>query len=142
MKTQKFGISLHIFVLIIAFLLSPPAFDRLTSSLDGFVQYLLSLAFLLVMFYVCFLWLVPTYLAVKRTALFVIWVLIAANLITFIGYTTLQVSHLLITHSGEGFRYSLAMHFSGFHAILMAALFGSLFRAVYEWHSLLPANRN
>jgi hypothetical protein len=142
MKTQKFGITFHMVVLLIALILSPPDLERLTGSFDGFFQDLLALVFLLIMFYVCFFWLVPIYLGTKRTALFVIWVFFLANLVTFIGYMSLQLAHLGITHSGEGFRYSLAMHFSGFHAILMAALFGSLFRAVYEWYSLLPAKRN
>jgi hypothetical protein len=142
MKTKKFGIALHIVVLLIALLLSPPALERLTGSFDGFLQYMISLVFLLVMFYICFLWLVPVYLADKQTALFVLLVFMAANLVTFAGYSSLQLAHLAITHSGEGFRYSLAMHNSGFHAITMAGLFGTIFRAVYEWFDLMPAKRN
>jgi hypothetical protein len=141
MKTQKFGITLHLAVLAIAILLSPPDLSRL-GSLDGFVQFLLSIAFLLAMFYTCFLWLVPAYLAEKQTALFVLMVFIAANLMTFIGYSLLQLAHLGITGSGVGFMYSPGMHFSGFHAMIMAALFGSLFRVVYAWFGLLPSKKN
>jgi hypothetical protein len=142
MKSQKFGITLHLTVLILACLLSPPSFERLFSSPDGFLHYLLSLFFLLAMFYICFLWLVPAYLTVKRTALFVLLVFVAANLVTFIGYSSLQLSHRILTHSGEGFFYSAAMHFSGFHAITMAALFGTLFRVVYEWYRIIPAEKH
>jgi hypothetical protein len=142
MKTKKFGISLHLVVLLIALLLSPPSLERLTGSLEGFFQFVFAILFLLIMFYVSFYWLVPAYLAEKRVALFVILFLIMANGLTFVGYITLQLSHLGFTHSGEGLKYSLSMHFSGFHAITMAALFGSLFRVVYEWYSLLPVKKN
>ena len=142
MKTKQFGITLHLVVLLLAVLLSPPDLSRLTGSFDGFMQFVVSIVFLLVGFYTCFYWLVPVYLAEKRTALFVLLAVIAANVITVVGYMVLQFSHMAFAPSGEGLRYNLSMHFSGFHAILMAILFGSLFRVVYEWFGLIPAGKN
>lgn len=141
MKTKKFPISLHIIVVLIALLLSPPSLERLTGSVDGFLQYLFALAFLLIMFYICFIWLVPAYLAVRKTGMFVLIAFIAANLITLAGYSILQAIHLALT-TGDAFHYGLPMHISGLHAMLFAAAIGSLFRVVYEWHQTMPAIKN
>jgi hypothetical protein len=142
MKTKKFPVSLHIVVVLIALLLSPPSFERMTGSADGFLQYLFALAFLLVMFYVCFLWLVPVYLSERKTGVFVLITLIVANLITLAGYSILQFIHLGLADTGDVFHYGLPMHVSGLHAMLFAAVFGSLFRVVYEWYKTMPATKN
>jgi len=142
MKTRKFPVSLHIVVVLIALLLSPPSFERLTGSVDGFLQFLFALAFLLVMFYVCFLWIVPAYLAEHKTAMFVLIVFIVANLVTLAGYSILQGIHLGLTDTGDVFHYGLPMHVSGLHAMIFAATFGSLFRVVYEWYQTMPATKN
>jgi hypothetical protein len=142
MKTKKFPVSLHIAVVVIALLLSPPSLERLTGSFDGFLQNLFALVFLLVMFYVCFLWLVPAYLAERKTGLFVLVTFIVANLITLAGYSILQGLHLALTDTGDVFHYGLPMHISGLHAMLFAAAFGSLFRVVYEWYQTMPATKN
>ncbi len=141
MKTKKFPLYLHLVVVLIALLLSPPSLERMFGSLDGFLQNIFALAFLLVMFYVCFLWLVPAYLAGRRTGLFVLITFIAANLITLAGYSILQAMHLALT-TGDTFHYGLPMHVSGLHAMLFAAAFGSLFRVVYEWYQTMPALKN
>jgi hypothetical protein len=141
MKTQKFPVSLHLAVVLIALLLSPPSIERMTGSLDGFVQYLFALAFLLVMFYVCFIWLVPVYLAERKTGLFVLIAFIVANFITLAGYSILQFIHLGLTDTGDVFHYGLSMHVSGLHAMLFAAAFGSLFRVVFEWYQTMPATK-
>jgi hypothetical protein len=140
MKT-KFPLHLHLVVLLIALLLSPPSLERMFGSLDGFLQNIFALAFLLVMFYVCFLWLVPAYLASRRTVSFVLITFITANLITLAGYSILQAMHLALT-TGDTFHYGLHLHVSGLHAMLFAAAFGSLFRVVYEWYQTMPALKN
>jgi hypothetical protein len=142
MKTQKFSISLHLVVLLIALLLSPPSLQKLTGSLDGFLEYLFALSFLLVMFYSCFLWMVPAYLAEKKTGMFVLIVFIVANLLTVGGYSVLQMVHLGLTDTDDVFHYGLPMHVSGLHAMIFAAAFGSLFRVVYEWYQTIPATYN
>jgi hypothetical protein len=142
MKTQKFPVSMHIVVVLIALLLSPPSLQRMTGSADGFLQYLFAFAFLLVMFYVCFLWLVPAYLSERKTGLFALIVFIVANLITLAGYSILQFIHLGLSDTGDVFHYGLAMHVSGLHAMLFAAAFGSLFRVVYEWYQTMPVTKN
>jgi hypothetical protein len=142
MKTQKFSVFLHIAVVLIALLLSPPSLERMTGSLDGFMQYLFALAFLLAMFYVCFLWLVPVYLSERKTGMFVLIAFIVANLITLAGYSILQFIHQGLADTGDAFHYGLAMHVSGLHAMLFAAAFGSLFRVVYEWYQTMPATKN
>jgi hypothetical protein len=141
MKTKKIPVYLHIVVVLIALVLSPPSLERLTGSLDGFLQILFALAFLLVMFYICFLWLVPAYLAEKKTGLFVLIAFIAANVVTLAGYSILQAIHLSLT-TGDVFHYSLPMHNSGLHVMLYAAAFGSLFRVIYEWYQTMPATNN
>jgi hypothetical protein len=142
MKTKKFPVTMHIVVVLIALLLSPPSFERMTGSVDGFLQFLFALAFLLVMFYICFLWLVPAYLAERKTGMFVLIAFILANLITLAGYSILQGIHLGLTDTGDTFHYGLPMHVSGLHAMLFAAAFGSLFRVVYEWYQTMPATKN
>jgi hypothetical protein len=141
MKTKKFPLSLHIAVVLIALLMNPPSLERLTGSVDGFLQILLALAFLLVMFYICFLWLVPAYLADRKTGMFVVIAFIVANLITLAGYSILQAIHLALT-TGDSFHYGLPMHISGLHAMLFAAAFGTLFRVVYEWYQTMPVAKN
>ena len=142
MKTKKFPALLHIVVVLIALLLSPPSLERMTGSFDGFLQNLFALAFLLVMFYVCFLWLVPAYLAERKTGLFVLIAFIAANLVTLAGYSILQGLHLALTDAGDVFHYGLPMHVSGLHAMLFAAAFGTLFRVVYEWYQTMPVPKS
>jgi hypothetical protein len=141
MKTKKFPASLHIVVVLIALLMSPPSLERLTGSLDGFLQNLFALGFLLVMFYICFLWLVPAYLADRKTGMFTLIAFIMANLITLAGYSILQAIHLSLT-TGDAFHYGLPMHISGLHAMLFAAAFGTLFRVVYEWYQTMPVTKN
>jgi hypothetical protein len=142
MKTQKFPASLHLVVVLLALLLNPPSLERMTGSVEGFLQFLFALGFLLVMFYVCFLWLVPAYLAERKTGLFVLITFIAANLVTLAGYSILQFIHLGLSDTGDVFHYGLPMHVSGLHAMLFAAAFGSLFRAIYEWYQTMPASEN
>jgi hypothetical protein len=142
MKTKKFPVSLHIAVVLIALLMNPPSLERLTGSLDGFLQILFALAFLLVMFYICFLWLVPAYLADRKTGMFVLIAFVAANLITLAGYSILQGIHLALTNTEDVFHYGLPMHVSGLHAMLFAAAFGTLFRVVYEWYQTMPVTEN
>jgi len=139
MKTRKFPLSLHIAVLLLALLLNPPSLERMTGSVDGFLQFLFALGFLLAMFYVCFLWLVPAYLAERKTGLFVLITFIAANLVTLAGYSILQFIHLGLSDTSDVFHYGLPMHVSGLHAMLFAAAFGSLFRVVYDWYRTMPA---
>lgn len=141
MKTTKFPVLLHVVVVVLAILLNPPDPGRLFSSVGGFMQFLISITFLLVMFYVSFYWLVPAWLAKKQTGLFVLVTFIMINVVTFIGYMVLQLSHNAFDGPSEALRYNLGMHFSGFHAILTAALFGSLFRVVYLWFDLLPSSK-
>jgi uncharacterized membrane protein len=141
MKTKKFPPYMHIIVVLTALLLNPPSPERMFGSLDGFLQSIFALAFLLVMFYVCFLWLVPAYLAERKTGTFVLIAFIVANLITLAGYSILQGMHLILT-TGDAFHYGLPMHVSGLHAMLFAAAFGSLFRVVYEWYQTMPSTNN
>jgi hypothetical protein len=142
MKTKKFPVSLHIVVVLIALLMNPPSLEKLSGSTDGFLQFLFALAFLLVMFYTCFLWLVPAYLADRKTGMFVLLAFIAANVITLAGYSVLQGIHLGFTDTDDVFHYGLPMHISGLHAMLFAATFGTLFRVVYEWYQTIPAPKN
>jgi hypothetical protein len=142
MKTQKFPVTMHMIVVLIALLLSPPSIERITGSIEGFLQYLFALSFLLVMFYVCFLWLVPAYLAERKTGMFVLIAFIVANLITLAGYSILQFIHLGVADTSDVFHYGLPMHVSGLHVMLFAAALGSLFRVVYEWYRTMPAIKN
>jgi hypothetical protein len=141
MKTQKFPVSLHIVVVLLALLLNPPSLERITGSFEGFLQFLFALSFLLAMFYVCFLWIVPVYLAERKTGLFVLIAFLVANLLTLAGYSILQFIHLGLGNNTDVFHYSLAMHVSGLHAMLFAAAVGSLFRVVYEWYQTMPATK-
>ncbi len=140
MKTKKFPVSLHIVVVLIALLLNPPSVEKMTGSMDGFLHFIFALSFLLVMFYICFLWLVPAYLANRKTGLFVLIAFAVANLVTLAGYSILQATHLALT-TGDSFHYGLPMHVSGLHAMLFAAAFGTLFRVVYEWYQTMPVNK-
>lgn len=142
MKTKKFPVSLHIVIVLIALLMNPPSLQRLTGSADGFLQILFALAFLLLMFYICFLWLVPAYLADRKTGMFVLIAFIAANIITVSGYSILQGIHLALADTDDVFHYGLPMHISGLHAMLFAATFGTLFRVVYEWYQTMPVPKN
>ncbi len=141
MKTKKFPFLLHVVIVLLTILLSPPDVGRLFGSMGGLMQFVISIAFLLLMFYLCFYWLVPSWLARKQTALFVVIAFVLINVVTFFGYMALQLSHNAFDGPAEALRYNAGMHFSGFHAILTAALFGTLFRAVYEWFPLIQVSK-
>jgi hypothetical protein len=66
-------------------------------------------------------------------------VFVVANLITLSGYSILQGIHIALTDTGDIFNYGLPMHFTGLHAVLFAAVTGSLFRVVFEWYKTMPA---
>lgn len=129
-KNRRVNILFHLSVLALAIVLDlPNAFD-----FRSLIYYVVTRVFPLGVFYVCYFWLVPYYLAKRRIVAFAVWLFIVLNTIVPIGYFTLEV--VSAVNLGEPIRlfYRLNMHFSGLFTVVVAAIFGIAFRSITAWY--------
>jgi LytS/YehU family sensor histidine kinase len=130
---KKTNLLFHLFVLSLAIVIDLP--HSLASLRDPveLSYYAVTRIFPLLIFYTCYFWLVPAYLARKKIFAFVILLFLLVNAVTFLGYIILQMMHNI--YEGMGFKlfYRLRMHFSGVLAMSVAAGFGTIFRIVTGW---------
>jgi hypothetical protein len=134
-KNRRFSLFFHLFVLSLAVVIDLPRSLPSLLTADGLIQYTVSRIFPLVVFYLCFLWLVPVYLARRKFVAFFAMLLVVINGVTFIGYLCMQVLHHLFYEQGPlKLFYFLKMHLSGVTAMTVAAVFGTVFRIVMGWY--------
>lgn len=132
-KNRKINLLFHAFVLTLAIVIELPRFVDIRTFV-GITNYAVSRIFLLVVFYICYFWLVPVYLAKKKILTTAFLLLILLNVITFAGYSILQMVHAATTHNTFHLLYSWKIHFSGLLAMTIAAIFGTVFRIVIGWY--------
>lgn len=133
-KNRRFSLFFHLFVLSLAVVIDLPRSIPSLLTADGLIQYAVSRIFPLVVFYSCFFWLVPVYLAKRKFLIFFVALLLVINGVTFIGYMCMQVLHHVFYESGQlKFFYFLKLHLSGTTAMTIAAGFGIVFRIVMGW---------
>lgn len=129
-KNRKIKILFHLSVLALAIVLNPPN----ALSFDGIILYIVTRVFPLGIFYTCYFWLVPNYLAKKRILVFIVLLLVILNLTTLVGYLTLEMVKDIYAGNTIHLFYRLDMHFSGLFAMTVAAIFGIAFRSITGWY--------
>lgn len=106
--------------------------QQIASLLIGFL-------YLMVVFYLFYLVIVPVFLNKKKLSEFFLFSFLIVLLMPFLGYTILFFSRAIFDGTFHDFYrgYSLKMHMSGFYAVLIAAVFGSLFSSVISWFATM-----
>lgn len=135
LKNRRLSLFFHFFVLSLAVVIDLPHSFTSLGSLRELIPYIVSRIFPLVVFYTCYLWLVPSYLAKRRFFTFLLFLLVLINLVTLVGYFCMQVLHYIWSDEAAfRFFYYPSMHFSGSIAMTVAAAFGIVFRIVIGWY--------
>jgi two-component system, LytTR family, sensor kinase len=129
-KNRKINLLFHLSVLVLAIVLDPPN----TLDFEGIVKFIVTRVFLLGVFYTCYFWLVPNYLAKKKILMFIILLFVLLNLTPLIGYFTLEILHDINLESPIHLFYRWNMHFSGLFVITVASIFGIAFRSIFGWY--------
>jgi two-component system, LytTR family, sensor kinase len=130
---KKTNLLFHLFVLSLAIVIDLPHSLASLKEPAELTYYIVTRVFPLVVFYTCYFWLVPAYLAPKKIIAFATLVFLLVNVVTFTGYTILQIVHNAFDGRGFQLFYGLRMHFSGVIAMCVAAGFGTVFRIVTGW---------
>lgn len=130
---KKTNLLFHLFVLSLAIVIDLPHSFASLKEPSELTYYIVTRIFPLIVFYTCYFWLVPAYLAPKKIMAFFVFVFLLVNVVTFTGYTILQLVHNLFDGKGFHLFYRLRMHFSGVIAMSVAATFGTVFRIVTGW---------
>jgi two-component system, LytTR family, sensor kinase len=100
---------------------------------------IIAFLYLMVVFYLFYLLLVPLFLDKKKIAGFFGFSFLIVLLMPFFGYTLLFLSRALFDGTFHNFYggYSLKMHMSGYFPVLTAAVFGSFFRVIINWFTTM-----
>ena len=103
------------------------------------VSNIIGFLYLMVVFYLFYLVLVPFFLYKKKLTEFFLFSLIIVLLMPFFGYTILFFSRALFDGTFHNFYrdYSINMHMSGFYPVLTAAVFGSFFSVIINWFTTM-----
>jgi two-component system LytT family sensor kinase len=130
---KKTNLLFHLFVLSLAIVIDLPHSLASLKEPAGLTYYLVTRIFPLIVFYTCYFWIVPVYLGRKKIIAFITLVFLLVNVVTFAGYTILQIMHNVFDGTGFHLFYHLRMHLSGVIAMSVAAGFGTVFRIVTGW---------
>ena len=133
-KYKEINLLFHIFILVLAIVIDLPNSISFLKTPVDVANYAVSRVFLLVVFYACHFGLVPRFLAKRKILSFVVLLIVLVNLVTLIGYSTLQLVHAILTGTSLHLVYTWKMHFSGMFGLGMAAIFGTVLRTVTSWY--------
>jgi two-component system, LytTR family, sensor kinase len=135
---RKRIISIHIFIWLFALFANLP-YSALWQGMTEriLVSNIIGFLYLMLVFYVFYLFLVPFFLEKKKMREFFLVSFFVVLVMPFFGYTLLFMSKAFFDKSFHGFYngYSVAMHMSGYFPVLTAAVFGSFFRVILNWFS-------
>jgi two-component system, LytTR family, sensor kinase len=130
---KKTNLLFHLFVLSLAIVIDLPHSLASLKEPTQLSYYAVTRIFPLIVFYTCYFWIVPVYLARKKILAFITLVFLLVNAVTFAGYTILQMMHTVFEGTGFHLFYRIRMHLSGVMAMSIAAGFGTVFRIVTGW---------
>jgi sensor histidine kinase YesM len=131
---------LHLFIWLFAVFANLPYSDLgQDMSKQQIISYVFAFLYLMLVFYLFYLVLVPSFLEKKKLALFFTFSFFTVLLMPFFGYSGLFLIRALSEGSFNHFYrdYSFGMHLSGYFPVLTAAVFGSFFRVIISWFSAL-----
>jgi two-component system LytT family sensor kinase len=131
---------IHIFIWLFAVFANVPYSNiRQDMPPQQIVSNIFAFLYLMVVFYLFYLVLVPHFLNRKKTAAFFGFSFLIVLVMPFFGYTLLFLTRALFDGTFHNFYkgYSVSMHMSGYFPVLTAAVFGSFFRAIINWYTAM-----
>lgn len=134
---------IHIFIWLFAICANLPFYNlNKELPLKQVVAYAIAFLYLMLVFYLFYLVLVPYFLNRKKMAEFFGISFIVVLIMPFFGYTLLFLSRAWFDGTFHNFYrdYSLRMHMSGYYPVLTAAVFGSLFGVIINWFTTMNKN--
>jgi two-component system LytT family sensor kinase len=127
---------IHIFIWLFAIFANLP-YSVIGQSIQPkmIVSSIIGFLYLMVVFYVFYLVLIPILVKRKKLIEFFAIAFLVVLIMPFFGYTILFFSRALFEGSFENFYrgYSVRTHMSGYYPVLTAAVFGSFFGIIINW---------
>ena len=131
---------IHIFIWLFTVFASLP-YTNFAQQINSrfIVSNVIGFLYLMVVFYLFYLVMVPAFLNRKKITEFFIISFFVVLIMPFFGYTILFFSRALFDGSFHNFYhdYTLKMHMSGYYPVLTAAVFGSFFRVIINWFTTM-----
>jgi two-component system, LytTR family, sensor kinase len=138
--SRKRIILIHIFIWLFALFANLP-FSNLGKSMPAaqVVTDIIAFLYLMMVFYLFYLLIVPLFLEKKKLNLFFIYSFILVLVMPFIGYNLLYLVRAIFDKTFHDFYrgYSFKVHMSGYFPVLTAAVFGSFFRVIINWFTTM-----
>lgn len=131
---------IHIFIWLFAvFANLPYATMKEGMTTPTIVSNVIGFLYLMVVFYLFYLFMVPYFLNRKKVAEFFGLSFLVVLVMPFFGYTILFLSRAFFEGSFHNFYndYSLRMHMSGYYPVLTASVFGSFFSVIINWFTAM-----
>lgn len=127
---------IHIFIWLFAIFANLP-YATIGNNMSPriIVSNVIGFLYLMVVFYLFYLVLVPLFLTRKKLTGFFSISFIIVLIMPFFGYTILFFSRALFDGTFENFYrgYTFKVHMSGYYPVLTSAVFGSFFRVIITW---------
>lgn len=131
---------IHIFIWLFAIFANLP-YSNFTGNMPLYqiVTYIIAFLYLMMVFYLFYIVLVPFFLDRKKVTEFFVFSFLIVLVMPFFGYTILFFIRALFDGSFHNFYsdYSLRMHMSGYFPVLTASVFGSFFRVIINWYTTM-----
>jgi two-component system, LytTR family, sensor kinase len=127
---------IHVFIWLFAIFANLPyANMKQGMSLPMILSNFIGFLYLMIVFYLFYLYIVPYFLNRKKIIEFFGLSFLVVLIMPFFGYTFLFVVRAFSEGSFHNFYhdYSLRMHMTGYYPVLTAAVFGSLFSVIINW---------
>jgi len=131
---------IHIFIWLFALFANVPYSNLLNGmSPQMIVSNIIGFLYLMAVFYLFYLFMVPLFLDKKKIAEFFSLSFLLVLIMPFFGYTLLFLSRACFDGTFHNFYhdYSLRMHMSGYYPVLTAAVFGSFFSVIINWFTTM-----
>jgi hypothetical protein len=140
MMPKKRIISIHVFIWLFAIFANLP-YSRIGSGMQlrDITSNIIAFLYLMLVFYLFYLVLVPRFLERKKMREFFIVSFLTVLIMPFFGYSILFFIRAVFDHSFHDFYrgYSVRMHMSGYYPVLTASVFGSFFRVIVTWFTTM-----
>lgn len=127
---------IHLFIWLFALFANLPYYNLGSEvSIKQIITYIIAFLYLMLVFYLFYLVMVPIFLDRKKITGFFIYSFLVVLIMPFFGYTILFFSRAFFDGTFHNFYhgYSIRMHMSGYYPVLTAAGFGSFFRVIINW---------
>jgi two-component system LytT family sensor kinase len=134
---------IHVFIWLFAIFANLPYFNLSKNTPpQQIVSYIIAFLYLMLIFYLFYLFLVPYFLNRKKVAEFFTISFLVVLIMPFFGYSLLFLARAVFAGSFHNFyqEYSLKMHMSGYYPVLTAAVFGSFFSVIINWFTSMNQN--